>query len=69
MCLAVPGKVIEVKEDSVIVDYISEKREAGNFINAKKGEYVIVQGKMAVSKVSKEKAENNLKELGEHIDR
>lgn len=61
MCLAVPGKVISVNGDNAVVDYICEKREAGNLIKAEVGDYVIVQAKMVVSKVDKQEGEAALK--------
>ena len=55
MCLAIPGKIVGIKEDTAIVDYGSEKREAkiveGNF---KIGDFVIVQAKIIVEKVPEE---------------
>jgi hydrogenase expression/formation protein HypC len=55
MCLAIPGKIIQIKNDLAIVDYETEKREArivrGNF---KVGDYVMVQAKIVVEKIPKE---------------
>lgn len=68
MCLAIPGKIISIKENIAIIDYGSEKREAmivlGNF---SKGDYVIVQGKIVIEKVPFKQVEawlNLLKENG-----
>ena len=53
MCLAIPGKIIEIKEDgSCIVDYEVEKREAKIFTDdIGLGDYVIVSNKIVVLKV------------------
>lgn len=61
MCLAFPGKIIEINDDLVKVDYGSEVREAGLIEeDFKIGDYVIVQNKIVVEKVEKEKAEKFL---------
>ena len=55
MCLAIPGKIIEIKKDVATIDYGSEKRQAkillGNF---KEGEFVIAQNQIVVEKVPRE---------------
>lgn len=55
MCLAIPGKIILIEGDVATVDYGSEKRKAkiieGKF---KKGDFVIVQGKIVIEKVPEE---------------
>lgn len=52
MCLAIPGKIIEINEDIATIDYGTEKRQAkivvGNF---KINDFVIVQGKIVIEKV------------------
>jgi len=53
MCLAVPGKIIEIKNAVAKVDYGTEIREGqivtGDF---KVGDYVIIQGKIVLEKIS-----------------
>ena len=64
MCLAVPGRVSELRETGKIalIDYGSEKREANNeFLKAKPGDWVIVQFRMAVQKISESEAKESLK--------
>ncbi|MDO8740782.1 MAG: HypC/HybG/HupF family hydrogenase formation chaperone [Candidatus Woesearchaeota archaeon] len=57
MCLAIPGKIIEIKEDKVIVDYGSEKREARLLDKSfKVGDYVIVGGKIVLDRISEQEA-------------
>ena len=57
MCLAVPGKIIEIKGNDATVDYGSEKR-VGKILNEeyKIGDFVIIQGGIIALKVSKEEA-------------
>ncbi|MFH1235115.1 MAG: HypC/HybG/HupF family hydrogenase formation chaperone [Candidatus Diapherotrites archaeon] len=68
MCLAIPGKVAELKDGgkTALIDYGFEKREANNeFLKAKQGEWVLVQFRMAVQKVSEKEALEALKEWNE----
>lgn len=55
MCLAIPGKIIEIRDNVAVIDYGSEKREAriveGDF---KIGDFVIVQGRIIIEKVPEE---------------
>ncbi len=61
MCLAFPGKIIEINGEMARVDYGSEIREVGLIYKTfKLGDYVIVQNKIIVEKVEKEKAEKFL---------
>jgi hydrogenase expression/formation protein HypC len=66
MCLAIPGKITEIKKDIATVDYGSEKRTAkivqGKF---KVGDYVIVQAKIVSEKISEEQMKEWLKLAGE----
>jgi len=68
MCLAIPGKVVEIKDNGkiAIVDYGSEKREADNsLVKAKVGDWVIVQFKVVVERLSEEEARESLKAWNE----
>ncbi len=61
MCLARPGKVVEVKENSVILDYGNEKREANtDYMEPEKGEYVIVNSKQVIQKISEEEVKRSI---------
>jgi len=52
MCLAIPGKVVDIDKNKVIVDYHGEKRVASfQDIKLKKGDYVIVQGSFVIQKL------------------
>jgi len=70
MCLAIPGKVVELKDEgkTAIVDYGEEKREANNVLmRAKEGEWVLVQQKVVVDLLSEEEAKSSLEAWKEAI--
>jgi hydrogenase maturation factor len=62
MCLSIPGKIIEIKEDGeCIVDYETEKR-TGKILtpDINLGDYVILSNKIVVMKVPEEQAQKYL---------
>ena len=62
MCLAIPGKIKEIKNDKAIVDYGFEKREGKIVIgNYKKGDFVIIQGGLVIEKIPDKQAKDWLK--------
>ncbi len=61
MCLAFPGKIIEIKQDIAIVDYGSEKRKAKLVQDFKVGDYVLVSAGLAIQKVPEKEALEALK--------
>lgn len=62
MCLAIPGKIIKIKNDIAIVDYGTEKRK-GRIVegNYKAGDYVIIQGGLVIEKIPSNQAKDWLK--------
>lgn len=56
MCFAIPGKVVEVDGEKIVVDYEVEKRDAGSFFDVKVGDYVIVTNKIVIKIVPEEEA-------------
>ena len=58
MCLAIPAKVIALKENGkkVLVEQQGIQREAINMAMAKKGDFVLLQQGFAVEKISKKEA-------------
>ncbi|MEI8176334.1 MAG: radical SAM protein, partial [Candidatus Omnitrophota bacterium] len=57
MCYAIPGKVVEVQDTIVTVDYFGERKKARNeFYTLIPGEYVYAQGGFVVQKVSEKEA-------------
>jgi len=61
MCLAVPGKIIGIKDEIATIDYDVEKRK-GRIIDKgfKTGDYVIVQGGIVMQKVRSKEAKDAL---------
>lgn len=56
MCFAIPKKVVGVRGDIVIVENKEGKRtEAVNMVEAGIGEYVIIEGNVAMEKLSSAK--------------
>ena len=62
MCLSIPGKIIEIKEDGMcIVDYETEKREGKILTDGiNLGDYVILSNKIVVMKVPENQATDYL---------
>lgn len=57
MCLSIPGKVLRIDEDEIIIEYPGEERKVNIcLLDLKVGDYVIVSGGVVVSKISKERA-------------
>lgn len=65
MCLAIPAKVVEVKENGkAVIEQGDIKREVFNsVINAKLGEYVLVQQGFIVERISEKDAKEALEGL------
>ncbi len=61
MCLAVPGKIEKIDNNTAIVDYGIEKRKADNsLLNAEIGDYVIVNAGFIIEKIPKKEAKQAL---------
>lgn len=61
MCLAVPGKVIEIKDTVGIVDFNGVKREVRlDLVDVKVGDYVIVHTGFAIEKMDEKEALESL---------
>lgn len=66
MCLAIPGKVVEIGEERIVLEYPGETRVVElSLIDLEVGDFCIVSGGVVVSKVSKEKALGFLEVLDE----
>jgi hydrogenase assembly chaperone HypC/HupF len=62
MCLAIPGKIVEVSGSSALVEYPMEKRKVNLLgMDVSVGEYVFVQGGFVVEKIPEEEALESLK--------
>lgn len=69
MCVAAPGKIIEVYGDSVLIDYNGNTVSANKgIVDAKIGDYVLVHAGLVIQVLPENEAENMLelfRELGE----
>jgi len=59
MCLAIPIKVLELKNNKAIVDYMGEKREVDSQLvkDIEIGDYAIISNGFLIKKVSAKEAE------------
>jgi len=64
MCLAIPGKIIEIEKNNehAIVDYGDGTRRKANvtLIDAKIGDYVLVHAGFAIEKLNEKEAQETL---------
>lgn len=69
MCVAAPGKVIEINGDNAVIDYNSNKITANKgIVDVKVGDYVLVHAGLIIQVLPDEEAENMIeifKDLGE----
>jgi len=57
MCYAIPGKITEIKNNIVTVDYFGEKKKARNeFHNLTIGDYIYAQGGFVIQKIPQKEA-------------
>ena len=57
MCYAIPGKVTEINDNIITVDYFGEKRRARNdFYTLSSGDYIYAQGGFVIKVVPREEA-------------
>ncbi len=67
MCVALPGKVVEIKEKDAVVDFNGNLVTARmGLVDIKPGDYVLVHAGCILQKVSSEEAES-LTELMEDV--
>ena len=67
MCLAIPSKVIKIKDNIATIDVDGVRREASLLLleDPKVGDYVIVHAGFAINKINEEHALESLKLLKE----
>ncbi|MBF0572364.1 MAG: HypC/HybG/HupF family hydrogenase formation chaperone [Desulfamplus sp.] len=70
MCLAVPSKIIEIKNNVAIVDVDGVRRDASLMLldNVKLGDYVIVHAGFAISKVDEEAARQTIQDMRDMLN-
>ena len=65
MCVALPGKVIEIKERDAVVDFSGNQVTArAGLVDVKVGDYVLVHAGCVIQKVSQQDMED-LKNLND----
>ncbi len=68
MCLLVPGRITKIRNGIAEVDYGSEKRTARVIDERiKTGDFVLVQGGVAVERVPREEAEEAIRNYSEMV--
>ena len=62
MCLAIPGKIVEILDKTAMVQYPGEQREVllDPKIPVKVGDYVLIQMTMVIKQIPAEEAEASL---------
>ncbi|MBQ2705780.1 MAG: HypC/HybG/HupF family hydrogenase formation chaperone [Agathobacter sp.] len=69
MCVALPGKVIEIKERDVVVDFNGNQVTArAGLVDVKVGDYVLVHAGCVIQKVSKQDMDE-LENLNDLMDK
>ncbi len=72
MCVAVPGKIVEINGNTAKVDILNNIAEADvRLVNAKPGDYVLIHAGCALEVLKQDMAEELLEifqELGEAAD-
>lgn len=65
MCLAIPARIIEIKEQMATVDMDGTRRQASLLLvdNAALGDYVIVHAGFAIHKIDEAQAKESLRIL------
>ncbi|MGQ9722659.1 MAG: HypC/HybG/HupF family hydrogenase formation chaperone [Candidatus Jordarchaeum sp.] len=63
MCLAIPAKVLEIRDEKAVVDFGGVKREAWITLvdNVKVGDYLIIHTGYAIQRLDKKEAEETLR--------
>ena len=72
MCLAVPGKILDIKDDKIhaTIDYGNGTKRKINIslVKCKKGDYVLVHAGFAIEIISKEEAIETLQIFREILE-
>jgi len=62
MCLAIPGKIIEINGDEAVISYGEVKRKARLLdTDFKVGDYVIINSKIVIQKIPENEALESIK--------
>ena len=69
MCLAVPSRIVEIKDQVATVDVDGVTREASLMLldNVSVGDYVIVHAGFAIERIDEEVAEQTLQDMRDMV--
>ena len=70
MCLAVPGKVVEISGDEAVLEVagLTQRANIGLLPDISVGEWCLVHTGFAIERLSEEEAEETLRLLREYIE-
>lgn len=70
MCIAIPGKVIEIRDAMAMIDVAGTKKEASLMLmeGVSIGDYVIIHAGFVIQKVDDHEARETLRLLSEFIE-
>lgn len=65
MCLSIPGKILKVKKNKALVDFLGQEKEVDISLvfNIKKGDYLFVKENLAINKLENKEAKDILKTI------
>ena len=69
MCLAIPGKIVNIDGDEAYVDYGGSMKTANiSMVDAKVGQYVVVHAGFAIEVMDEEESNETLKLWNDFLD-
>ena len=69
LCLAIPGKIVNIDGDEAYVDYGGSMKTANiSMVDAKVGQYVVVHAGFAIEVMDEEEANETLKLWNDFLD-
>ncbi len=69
MCLAVPGKILEIEGDNAVIDFGGINRKANvSLVDVSIDDYVIVHAGYAIQKLSPEEAQETISAWNEILE-
>jgi hydrogenase expression/formation protein HypC len=65
MCLSIPAKILEIKDNKAIVEFHKKKQEVDTQLvkGIKKGDYALISNGFIIKKVSADEAEDIIRTL------
>lgn len=69
MCIAAPGRIVEIKDDTAIIEYASNKINANiGIVDAKIGDWVLVHAGLVIQVLPEDEAKAMLELFSELED-